>query len=314
MPNLTRWLEILSARLSDEELRTLCFHLQDIGVAYDDLGSREHRGRVRELLAYLERRQKLHLLPQVIESLWPDIVLDEAPPAAAEPAAPLTTGNPFYGRSTTFVGREEELRRALDKLRVGNHCSIVGPPGSGKTDLMNEVIRRLTPMMGWESASTHTIRFRSIQTWRDVREELVQHLGGQQATQLKSLMRSARLKMLALDDVGGMDPGNRGYQIRRGLRGFAEEYSVRLLLTSNDHLSVLFPDNPQRDSPFETLDRLPVTLSPFSPHEGRILIASRLSNSNRAVESFAPLWDMPTHPKLLLERCAVRYEELCHDG
>ncbi len=63
-----------------------------------------------------------------------------------------------------------------------------------------------------------------------------------------------------------MDAGKRGYKMRRWLRGFAEQHDTRLLIASNDRLDILFRhDDPTIDSPFETLDRLPVHLEALPP-------------------------------------------------
>ena len=221
------------------------------------------------------------------------------------------TPNPFYGPSKQFIGREDELWRILGKLRAGNHCSIVGSPGSGKTSLLREALLRLVQELGWQEEEALLIGFRTIVSLTDVKERIVTYLGGQKTNQIRKLMRRRPLRVLALDDLGGMDAGKRGYKIRRWLRGFAEQHQIRLLIVSNERLDILFRhDDPTRDSPFETLDRLPVQLDPLSQQECLQLVQQRLAGSTLGLEQFGDLLNTPHQPKDLLDACAQRYEEL----
>ena len=63
---------VLVDRLDLEELRTLCF---DLGVDYDNLGGEGKGGKVRELLAYFQRRDQLSQLVRYIRHHRPDIEL-----------------------------------------------------------------------------------------------------------------------------------------------------------------------------------------------------------------------------------------------
>jgi ABC-type multidrug transport system fused ATPase/permease subunit len=56
--------------------------------------------------------------------------------------------NPFYGESPHLLGRSEEIRRIQEKLQAGNHCSIVGPHGSGKSLLLKEIIQQIPSWLG----------------------------------------------------------------------------------------------------------------------------------------------------------------------
>jgi internalin A len=62
--------QILVERFDTEELRTLCY---DLGVAFDALGGTNRAGKSRELVAYLERRQRLGDLIRTGKRLRPDI-------------------------------------------------------------------------------------------------------------------------------------------------------------------------------------------------------------------------------------------------
>lgn len=63
-------LVILSERLDLEELRTLCFQ---IGIDYDDLRGEGKTAKARELITYLERRQRVPELVHALRKYRPDI-------------------------------------------------------------------------------------------------------------------------------------------------------------------------------------------------------------------------------------------------
>ena len=65
-----RLLMILEERFSEEELRSLCFHL---GVDYESLGAKGKEGNARELILYLERRDSLQRLVEVGEQIRSDV-------------------------------------------------------------------------------------------------------------------------------------------------------------------------------------------------------------------------------------------------
>lgn len=68
--HLTRLRQILLDRFDEEELRTLCF---DLALDYDMLPGRGKEGKARELLAYLERRNRLPELIELLQRARPDI-------------------------------------------------------------------------------------------------------------------------------------------------------------------------------------------------------------------------------------------------
>jgi hypothetical protein len=70
---LGRLRRIIVAHCNLEELRTLCF---DLGVNYDEFGGERLSAKVRELLAYLERRGRIPDLIATSKRLRPDIVAD----------------------------------------------------------------------------------------------------------------------------------------------------------------------------------------------------------------------------------------------
>jgi hypothetical protein len=68
---LTRLRQTLATRLDDSELRTLCF---DLGIDYADLPGEGRADKARELIAYLDRRDRIPDLLSVGHQLRPDIL------------------------------------------------------------------------------------------------------------------------------------------------------------------------------------------------------------------------------------------------
>ena len=67
---LVRLRQILIGRFNEEELRTLCF---DMALDYDMLPGQGKGGKARELIAYLERRNRVHEIIGLIQNVRPDI-------------------------------------------------------------------------------------------------------------------------------------------------------------------------------------------------------------------------------------------------
>jgi serine/threonine protein kinase len=64
--------QVLAERFDLEELRTVCF---DLGVRFDDLPAEGQQAKARELVAYLQRRERLSQLVSYIRQHRPDIKL-----------------------------------------------------------------------------------------------------------------------------------------------------------------------------------------------------------------------------------------------
>jgi tetratricopeptide (TPR) repeat protein len=130
--NTTHLRQVLTDRFSDDELRTLCF---DLGLDYDLLPGEGKGGKARELVRYLERRERLTELFEIGEELRPDIpwkdeVLD---------LPKLTVPHNLPPRSE-FIGREKEKERIYEALASRYPLvSIDGIGGIGKTSLALEV-------------------------------------------------------------------------------------------------------------------------------------------------------------------------------
>lgn len=60
----------LSTRFNESELRTLCFYL---GIDYDDLPGDGKTDKARELIAYLERHDRMPELVKIVQQLRAEI-------------------------------------------------------------------------------------------------------------------------------------------------------------------------------------------------------------------------------------------------
>ena len=95
---LVRLHEMLATSLDAGELRTLCF---DLGVDYDDLPGEGKTNKARELIAYLERRDRLSELVSICKQQRPNIDWRDVPRATQDvsatlPAAPAEPYRPHY--------------------------------------------------------------------------------------------------------------------------------------------------------------------------------------------------------------------------
>ena len=163
---------------------------------------------------------------------------------------------------------------------------------------------------GWQDREICCLDFRGINSLNELKQEIVEHLGGEKLNQVKSLLKHKPLQLLLLDNLGGMEIGQRGYEMRRWLRGL-DQCHIRLVAVSNERLEILFrKDNPLRDSPFASLDSSPIELPPLAPAICRQLVQQRLMGVSFQIAQFEDLYSAPRQPRELLHKCAARYEEL----
>ncbi|WP_295447251.1 hypothetical protein, partial [uncultured Thiodictyon sp.] len=180
--------------------------------------------------------------------------------------------------------------------------------------LLDAIRPRFEPALGIGPGQWLRLGFRLIGTLGDLRAEIVKGLGGRTASDIPMLVETRRLRLLVLDDLGGMHGGAPGLAMRRWLRGLHEQYAVKLLLVSNERLELAFPkDQWASDSPLWNLDPRPVELAPLTPADCARLVALRLAGCGGPADDYAELCREARHPRDLLHQCARRFERLRPD-
>jgi hypothetical protein len=139
---LAQLLSLLDSHFSEEELRTLCFQLQ---VAYETLPAQGKKNKVRELIEYMVRYQRVSELVTLLESERPfvnwqgNVTFDQEAPEFVQlrfPSRPfaalITTNGPQAG---TWIFLTEQSRRIVfgrqaevsirDRSLSKNHFAIV---------------------------------------------------------------------------------------------------------------------------------------------------------------------------------------------
>ncbi len=124
--------QTLSDRLDEAELRTLCFLLN---IDYEDLPGAGKASKARELVSYLDRRDRVLDCIDVLRRSRPDIHWTFF---AELPSPPLAMPHKNYDR---FIGRAQELERLTAVLREPDRyflTAVYGMGGIGKTALVRE--------------------------------------------------------------------------------------------------------------------------------------------------------------------------------
>ncbi len=150
--------QILSVRFDEGELRTLAF---DLDVDYDSLPDQGKANKARELVAYLERRDRILELLQVGQRLQPDILWpsinlndrmdqfrarrDRADQTRRETRERQREVNspPLYVQH--FKNREQEIVEFCNCLSESDVrlINVVGRGGIGKTALVSHILSKL---------------------------------------------------------------------------------------------------------------------------------------------------------------------------
>jgi hypothetical protein len=108
--------QILETRFNEGELRTLSF---DLGVAYDDLPAGGAADKARELISYLERRNRISDLVESGKKQRPDIPWETALKSIREAPSDLQSIRP--GRSRAKKTVEPDGDRMRDLYTVVKH-------------------------------------------------------------------------------------------------------------------------------------------------------------------------------------------------
>jgi hypothetical protein len=105
----------LTERFDDNELRSLCF---DLRIDYDSLGGEGKAGKAREILAYLDRHERIPELINIVRRQRPDVFGDDVS-QEAERALSKTP----YTFSRRLQGGFERIRRGINIYVVA--CAVV---------------------------------------------------------------------------------------------------------------------------------------------------------------------------------------------
>lgn len=221
---------------------------------------------------------------------------------------PAASANPFEQPSQQPTGRDDELQRILGKLRNG-HCSLIGPLGSGKTLLLRAITTQFQAQYGCSHPEVLDLPLRMLRSLPQLQSHIAQQLGTQ-SNRLTNALSRKPLRLVWIDDMGAMETGKAGYQIRDWLRGLADHYGTKLLFSSNVRVNLLFDDDPNRSSPFATLDSRPTELLPLAPSVCHQIVTARLAGTPFAPEQFAAILATPHQPRALLDLCYTRFDEL----
>jgi len=157
--HLTRLRQTLVTHLDDSELRTLCF---DLRIDYADLPGEGRASKARELLAYLDRRDRIPELLSVGQQMRPDIhwsqtYLDDqmdmlrARRDEADKARRVMRERQRVVNlrpldvTHTFKDRVREMQELCEHLADESvrFVSVLGRAGMGKTALVSCVLRDL---------------------------------------------------------------------------------------------------------------------------------------------------------------------------
>jgi WD40 repeat protein len=124
--------QLITAHFSLQELKTLCF---DIGVEFDDLGGEGLSEKARELVTFLQRRDRI---PELLQ-----ILINERPGVVWPGGMALDITCPYRGLfafreedASNFFGREDVANRLAALVAQQSFLAVVGSSGSGKSSVV----------------------------------------------------------------------------------------------------------------------------------------------------------------------------------
>ncbi len=236
------------------------------------------------------------------------------------PSAPCPP-NPFASLgaledATRFIGREEEMKKLWEQLKGGGNLSIIGSTGSGKSTSLTLIQAKYAEIL------LPDIKVIRLPLTRKVRlAEAQQALGrmlGKAKANADEVFRllEDRHMLLLLDDLGQLDKGERGLDVRLWLKELSQDRTsrkVQLVTTSLRPLGQIFKDDESPD--FSALHHAidySITLGTFSQHEAEAFITQVLQGTPFHLQDFTSVLTRPVLPDDLRKVCRARYDELCN--
>jgi energy-coupling factor transporter ATP-binding protein EcfA2 len=234
--------------------------------------------------------------------------------------SPTYPPNPFAGEgafkdANQFMGREAAVQRIADRLAAGGNLSIVGPAGSGKSTLLALIATTLRERMEPKPEVVWVPLQRNMKLL-EAQLALARRLGGPKAkaTDLLTLLEDRHL-ILLLDDLGQLEKGERGLEVRLWLRQLSQDRTiatVQLVASSLRPLREIFKEDESPDySPLHNVMSDIVELGAFTDGEARRFITMALEGTPFQLQDFVDLLTKPIVPRALREACRLRYDQLC---
>ena len=175
---LTLLRQMLVTRFSVDELKTLCV---DLGLEYAALPGEGKEGKARELVAYLERRDRIPELEEKSKRLRSDLSWEPEQPPPVHMVTRLPAPVQMPGALATInmqaaVDLFYELMQPDSPVRV---LRLLGQPKLGKTHLVTRVFPDIARRV--YHASCAVITMRKDQGAADILHAICSYLGGLEA-------------------------------------------------------------------------------------------------------------------------------------
>jgi WD40 repeat protein len=145
-PDLQQILQLMVSHFSMQELKSLCFNLV---VDFDELGGEGKSEKARELVAFIQRRDRLADLTRALVNERPGISW----PGSDSPDIVCPYRGLFAFREAdadNFFGREDVADRLSEAVARQPLLAVVGPSGSGKSSVVFAgLLPRLRQQHNW---------------------------------------------------------------------------------------------------------------------------------------------------------------------
>jgi len=210
---LTELRQQITEHFDGEELRTLCF---DMGVDYDTLRGEGKEAKVRELVAFFERRGAIAELVRKCSEQRPNAVWIDMPEPTALPVRRAGSAPPL---PSLIIGREDALRDLKTRLGIAVPVQVAAPvqiltairgwPGVGKTTIAAalahdpDLATAFPDGVLWVSLGPEPSLLNELAAWGralDTDDLLRAKTVEEASVQLAALLRNKRM-LLIVDDV-----------------------------------------------------------------------------------------------------------------